>query len=284
MQPQFFGNPDHPLFGVYHPPRGGRVRSNSAPSQRAVLICPPVGQEYNRTHWTLRLLARHLARKGVHVMRMDYQGTGDSAGFIKEIDGLTTWRENVATGIDQLKFMANVPSVMVVGLRLGGTLAANVATRRADVNSVVLWEPVLDGTTYLNQLRQMHARMLDLWVCRMKTPNDDQHEEILGSLYQRSFLQELEALRLNLGQIIQPQLIIEQVTQSRELGAVEPSLQKVILDDRPGTWGELRELETAYLRPLMLQQIVGLMEHMFTRLEHFDALQPSAPIPTGATA
>ncbi len=86
MKPLFFGNPERPLFGVYHPPRG-----TASQPPRAVLICAPLGQEYIRTHWTLRLFAKQLNRKGIHVFRMDYEGTGDSAGRLDEVTSLETW-------------------------------------------------------------------------------------------------------------------------------------------------------------------------------------------------
>ncbi len=264
---QFFGHPESPLFGVYHAPRGGRASAG-----RAVLICPPIGQEYVRTHWCLRLLANQIARGGAHVLRLDYHGLGDSAGRVDQVDSLEVWRRNVRAGIEQLKSLADVDTVMLIGQRLGGTLAADVATQSPDVNSVVLWEPVLDGAVYLDALRTMHARMLDLWVCKMQTPDDDSREEILGSMYARSLLAEIEAVRLDVGQIPQPQLVVETEGSQRGLDHVEPSLQKIIYDKREPSWSDLRELESAYLRPAISRQIVKRVNDMFGRLEQFNAL------------
>lgn len=273
MKQQFFGNKEAPLFGVYHEPRGRHARG-----KRAVLFCPPIGQEYNRTHWTLRLLAKQLARKGQHVMRMDYSGTGDSAGFMTDVESLSAWHRDIELGIEQLKRDSGVSTVMLLGQRLGASLAASVAIERPDVNALVSWELVIDGRVWLDELRQMHARMLDLWVCKMTTDNDDQREEILGSLFRRELIADIESLHLKPDQIIQPQLIIEQESKQRDLGDLDPSLQKVIHDPRPGNWGELRELETAYLRPRVLQQIVRLTEFMFDRLDRFGALDIDAQV------
>ena len=72
MKPLFFGEAEHRLYGVYHPPaKGGR---------HAVLLCYPGMQEYNSAHWVFRRLATTLAREGHHVLRFDYFGTGDSDG------------------------------------------------------------------------------------------------------------------------------------------------------------------------------------------------------------
>ena len=138
MQQQFFGHPEFPLFGVYHPPRGGNTNA------RAVVICPPVGQEFNRSHWALRMLATQLARKGVHVFRFDYHGVGDSAGNTDQIESLDSWTRNIGQAVEHLKKLSGVRNVMLIGLRLGGLLAAKTAFRSSDVNSIILWEPVVN--------------------------------------------------------------------------------------------------------------------------------------------
>ena len=264
---QFFGHPESPLFGVHHAPRGLRDGGG-----RAVVICPPIGQEYNRTHWCLRLLANQIARNGVHVLRLDYHATGDSAGRIEEVDSLEIWEQNISQAIEHMKQLTGVSSVMLIGQRIGGLLAARVAQQRPDVNSCVLWEPVLNGADYLNQLRSVHAEMLDLWVCKMQTQDDETHEEILGSLFARSLIKQLESTHLDVGQIPQPQLIVEQLQDDRELIHPEPSLQKIIHNERESSWSDLRELESAYLRPEVTRQIVKLVKEMFQRLDRFGAL------------
>src|ERR1700755_53515 len=50
--PFFFGADDG-LFGMYHAP--------ASPPRRAVLMCPPLGQELIRTHRLYRQLAQALA-------------------------------------------------------------------------------------------------------------------------------------------------------------------------------------------------------------------------------
>ena len=272
MKQQFFGDNQRPLFGVYHAPRGRTRRS-----RRGVLICPPIGQEYNRTHWTLRLMANQLARKGIHVMRMDYSGIGDSAGAVMDITSLATWQDDIQLGIERLKTESGVDTVMLVGQRMGAALAAKVAMQRPDVNALVSWETVVDGQAWLDELRTMHARMLDLWVCKMATDDSDTHEEILGSLYRRELIDEIKNLRLNLAEVIQPQLIVEQKSLARDLGRLDDGLQKIIYDSRPGTWGDLLNLETAFLRPQVMREMVRLIEFTFDRLDHFNALEIAAP-------
>lgn len=263
---RFFGHPESPLFGVYHQPRGKQSGNNI----RAALICPPIGQEYNRTHWTLRLLANQVARRGVHVMRMDYHGIGDAAQNVEQIDQLSVWHHDIGQAIDHLKKETGASTVSLIGQRFGAALASQVATQRSDVNSAVLWEPILDGKQYLADLRQMHATMLDLWVCKMKTIADGTVEEILGSRFQTSLLNEIDQLQINLSDVIQPQLIVD--STASDWSHSEPGTQFVIQDERPVSWYELAELEAAWLRPETMRTLVKKIVDMYDRLERFDAL------------
>ena len=269
IKQQFFGHPESPLFSVTHSPRGNTAKG----PVRAAVVCPPIGQEYNRTHWTLRLLANQVARKGVHVLRMDYHGIGDSAQSVDQIAELEAWPRNVEQAIDHAKKETGAETVMLIGLRFGATLAAQVAATRPDVNGVVLWEPVINGQQYIDSLRTMHATMLDFWVCKMSTPNDDSIEEILGSQFQRSLVNEIEAVELNLADVVQPQLIADLTVKLDDYAHPVDGNQLVLEDSRAESWTDLNELESAWLRPQALREISKKIDDMFDRLERFDALR-----------
>ena len=141
MNPLFFGRSDQPLFGVYHPPRTRDTRAHG------IVLCYPLGQEYMRAHRAFRQLAILLSKAGFPVFRFDYFGTGDSSGSSAE-GSLERWTSDTGIAIDELKDNAGVQQLSLVGLRLGALVAARVATTRADVTRVVLWDPVVDGTRY----------------------------------------------------------------------------------------------------------------------------------------
>ena len=150
MTPFFFGSNTRRLFGLYTPATGGGL------SPRAVVICYPWGQEYLRSHRSLKHLSTLLARSGIDVLRFDYFGTGDSAGDM--CDGnLAGWESDIEAAIDELKDTASVTQVGLVGLRLGATLAARVASRRDDVDRLCLWDPVVLGDEYLVDLERTAA-------------------------------------------------------------------------------------------------------------------------------
>ena len=148
MNPFFFGTRQRRLFGVYSPARA----SASGSGTKAVLLCPPWGQEYLRAHRAMKQLATLLNQAGVHVLRFDWFGTGDSAGEMLDAS-LAGWQADIETAIDELKDTTDAARVGLVGLRLGGMLAAGVAARRRkDVDSLVLWDPVVSGEGYLKEL------------------------------------------------------------------------------------------------------------------------------------
>ena len=138
MNPFFFGSRERALYGVYHPPRvqgGGR----GPVGREGVVLCYPFGVEYMRAHRAFRQLTTLLTRQGLHVLRFDYHGTGDSMGEGSEAD-LVGWTGDVATAIQELRDTAGLARVGLIGLRLGGALAARAAVGRDDVDRLVLWD------------------------------------------------------------------------------------------------------------------------------------------------
>ncbi len=140
MQLYYFGSSKKPLFGVHHPAQGKTRR------RECVVLCPAMGTELLRSYRAFRQLATMLAKDGYDVLRFDYYGTGDSSGECT--DGtIEQWQQDIGTAIEELKDVSEVNEVSLVGLRLGGTLAAKVA-QAEQVSKLILWEPVTNGVEY----------------------------------------------------------------------------------------------------------------------------------------
>ena len=186
MNPCYFGSSKEPLFGIYHPPL------SAATIRPAVLICPPLALEYMRAHWCLRRLADQLAMAGFHVLRFDYYGTGDSAGNSEEAD-VARWQEDIRCAADEVLEMSNSETLSIVGLRAGAALAAT--TQGLHVHRAILWDPVVSGRTYVEQLRQLHRSLLDQHNAIGRyieaTP-----EELLGYSFPQRLQDEIELLDL----------------------------------------------------------------------------------------
>lgn len=148
MNAYYFGAQERQLFGIYEAAR-------HAKANRAVVLCNPWGAEYIHGHRSMRQLAKMLTINGIHTLRFDYFGTGDSAGSSTAGD-LSGWETDIQSAIEELKDTTGGARVSLVGLRLGATLAANVAARVGSmVNSLVLWDPIVSGTEYLSELLQI---------------------------------------------------------------------------------------------------------------------------------
>ena len=152
METFYFGDPDHALFGAFHD--AGAARNV------AVLLIPAHGHEYVRSHRAMHIIAQRLASLGCDVLRVELTGQGDSAGEDTEGD-VDRWRRDVKVAVGELRDRSMARSVSAVGLRLGAALlAAAVARDALDIDKLILWDPVIRGSEYLNELDRLHIEML----------------------------------------------------------------------------------------------------------------------------
>jgi pimeloyl-ACP methyl ester carboxylesterase len=143
MTPFFFGSGDRRLFGIYEPAVFG-----GSGGTRAAVLCPPWGEEYVYAHRALRQLSLRLSAAGFHTLRFDFFGTGDSAGDMTDAD-LAGWEGDTELAMEELRDISGAARITLIGLRLGATIAARVASRRAgDVDALVLWDPIISGADY----------------------------------------------------------------------------------------------------------------------------------------
>lgn len=126
------------LHGVLHSPDepvGGLV------------LCHPFAEEKKCAHRTLVDLARGCVEVGWAALRFDMRGCGDSPGDFGEAD-LDDWRADISAATEMLAGELGRP-VGLAGLRLGATLAAQVAGKRDDIVCLALLEPVVSGKRYI---------------------------------------------------------------------------------------------------------------------------------------
>ena len=145
MNPFLFGSRERSLFGVHTPPTAARRRLG-------VVLCPPLGLEYERSHRAQRQLADRLATNGHDTLRFDYFGTGDSAGGPEELR-LAGCVADALTAVDELCALGGVRRVCLIGLRFGAVVAALAAAETRAAAEIVLWDPISDGRVYAAQLR-----------------------------------------------------------------------------------------------------------------------------------
>lgn len=231
--PFFFGA-DEGLFGMYHSP--------SVPARRAVLLCPPLGQDLIRCHRLYRQLAQALAAQGAAALRFDYHGTGDAAGSSGEVDWARCVDDTV-TAAAELRRRAGVDSVVAFGARLGGSIAI-AATGRARFAEVIAWDPVLDGGDYVAALDAMQAALRED-AERFTRPRShaDVAEQWLGFDIGDRLRQQLSVLRVT------PPAVPTVMLDAQSLGQATP-------------WNDLRRLESAILSQPLIQAVTGRLREM----------------------
>lgn len=145
-----FGSQGRKLFGLLQRPIGAKSTGH------AVLLCNPFGQEAIRCHRMYRVLSERLVRNGIHCLRFDYLGTGDSDG--EDVDqSLAQWHADTVSASQFLVEQSNASRVSWFGLRLGGTIAAMASMNCPQtIDKLVIWDAVFDGASYLAELIAVH--------------------------------------------------------------------------------------------------------------------------------
>ncbi len=121
-------------------------------SARGVVLMNPFGFEELCSRKAFVLLAQALSARGIPVLRFDWSAAGDSLGGPFDSRQVERWRANAHAAIETLKRHAGVSEVVLVGMRLGGLLAAEAASARTDVSRLVLIAPPASGKAWLREI------------------------------------------------------------------------------------------------------------------------------------
>ena len=257
MIPAHFGSPGEPLYGVHHRPD----RPASGPT--GVVLCPPAFHEAVNAHRALRQLADQFARAGVHALRFDYGGTGDSAGEAGRFRVRNSVVDILAAR-EELRAARGLAQVGLVGLRLGATLAALAAAECPELPFLVLWEPIADGSPYLQELRQMQRAWVEFEAQERPAARRMAVEhEVLGYPLPPELGADLEALALApSARLAARTLLIDEGVGARteELGrALERAGSRV--EHRRGEYGRIWTRELAGEQaPVPRALLTGIVE------------------------
>jgi alpha/beta superfamily hydrolase len=128
-----------------------------------VVLCPPLGFEHQAMYRALRVLAERAAAHGHVVLRVDYPGTGDSAGGDGGAGDWIGWLAAVRAAADALRAHPAVRAVAVVGVQMGAAIAAAATAGhgedRAQAEALALVAPVTNGRLWLRERRALLATM-----------------------------------------------------------------------------------------------------------------------------
>ena len=145
---EWFSRDGRARFGWIHEP------APDVACGTALVIVPPFGYEAVCAHRSLRMLAEAAALAGLHAIRFDLDGTGDSAGDDLEPDRLGAWTASVGDACDLARSLG-ATSIVLVGIRLGATLAALAAALRDDIAGLVAIAAVPAGKALVREARAL---------------------------------------------------------------------------------------------------------------------------------
>ena len=230
----FFGSPDRPLAGFIHEP--------SSPCGPAVVLCPPIGREHVVTYAALRALAEQLAAAGILVLRLDYDGTGDSAGGMGDPDRLASWTASIRAAVAFVQ-EHGAARVTLLGLRLGALLAVSAAEQLPPMADLILWDAQTSGRAFLRE-----QRLLARTVTPQAAKLEDGSVHALGAVLPTEVARELAGLRLT--------------------APAGPLAERVLVVARPGQ----------ELAPELLSQLAGSVTQQVSH-EQEDLLEVDPPRP-----
>ncbi len=134
--PLQFTNKGEKLFGVLHLP-------SSSGKYPCVVMCHGFTGHKAEDHFLFTKAARKLAEQGIAAFRFDFRGSGDSEGTF---DRMTVGTEisDAAEAIKFIKTHRNIKkaSIGVLGLSMGGFVAAYICGNVPGVRAAVLWSAV----------------------------------------------------------------------------------------------------------------------------------------------
>lgn len=259
MNPFQFGeDPSQPLVGQYHAPRA------SVAKKSAVLLCSPIAQEYMRTHWALRQLANLLTDSGFHVMRFDYYGCGDSFG--EEGEGrIPTWIQNISQATQELREISGTDHVTFIGLRFGASLALKATSKLPlNIRHLILWDPVIRGSDYLNLLEQFDAEMAKDRIVPPQKSNFllgfSFPEELRTQIQSMDLLQSATPINLPNVSLITSENRSEYLSLKEILSQGLGQRLNSQMIDEPGMWNSLSEAHHALLSAKIIQTIAQATE------------------------
>jgi len=141
--PFFFNVDPGTRFCLYHPPNPG------LPSRGAILYVHPFAEEMNLSRRMAAQQARAFAAIGYAVLQMDLFGCGDSCGDFFS-GRWEQWKRDLAVAAEWLAERTSGQPLHLWGVRLGGLLALDFAAT-CKVETIILWQPFMNGRTCINQ-------------------------------------------------------------------------------------------------------------------------------------
>ena len=135
-------------FCLFHSPH-----PDSEP-RGAFIYIHPFGDEMNKSRRMAAMQARAFASIGFGVLQIDLFGCGDSSGEFRDASW-NIWKDDLSVAKKWIENRISCP-ISLWGLRLGALLALDFAKSSENTfDHIILWQPVINGESFLNQLLRL---------------------------------------------------------------------------------------------------------------------------------
>ncbi|MBK1695303.1 hydrolase 2, exosortase A system-associated [Chromatium weissei] len=215
------------LFCIHTTPLNTPIRSR-------VLYIHPFAEEMHKSRRMAALQARQFAAAGIAVLQLDLTGCGDSWGDFNDARW-KQWQTDVFCAIDWLNHQEYKDTPLLLwGLRLGGILALDCASKLPNLAGVILWQPIINGELFINQFLRIRLASEMLNESQTRTGTRQLREqlaagasvEIGGYCLAAELAQTISTLRLEQITPFCPIVWIDVVADAENLST--PAQQKVI--------------------------------------------------------
>jgi hypothetical protein len=249
VHPYFLEKENKQLFACYYEP--------DQLSTKAVLLIYPIGQEYVRCHRAYHQIAITLADQGIHVLKFDFSGTGDSSANLDEIV-LDDWLQDIRLAFEELVAVSGDTRPAIFAARLACLLAVKAFADTPSGRHVWL-DPVLDAGAYLMSLQtQQKAILADLNRFPRSRQQDYSDGEIAGFTYAPTFLNRLASLNWQL-QSSNAELVILASREHQFAGHGQQIATAVQTIDADYSWDDAEALEQMLQPGPLLQDLIELL-------------------------
>ena len=204
-EPFFFDGVGGRLFGVAHAPERDTDR-------KGFVLIHPFGEEKLWSHRVFVNFAREAALRGIPALRFDLSGHGDSEGHSQN-STVSSYLADIESA--QRKFLELFPDTQepgLLGLRLGATLAYLTSARQGNLSSLILWEPIINGARYMQELLRINLSTQLAVYGSVKENREALVEKMRqgistnvdGYLISREFFDECTSIDLSQDELVKP--------------------------------------------------------------------------------
>lgn len=161
--PITFENEGQHLIGVVHRPDADRAERQSG--RPGVVMFHGFGGQKVEAHRSFVKMAERLAANGIVTLRFDFRCSGDSEGNFEEM----TFGGEVSDALRALTYIVDEEQVDperlgVIGLSMGGAVAACVTGRFKRLRATALWSAVADMDLFRAVAAEVYRELGDVEV------------------------------------------------------------------------------------------------------------------------